>query len=526
MKILFSYSIIIMLLSIALYAVPGTITYQGKLTVRNKPAEGTFTMSFAIFNSETGGTRLWPSSGYENHSVEVSKGIYTAYLGAGSPPIPITSDVFKDNEAWIEIVVSGTAMPRTKIHTVPYAFQSDAITGVTPGAVAPGKPVVVDANKDVSGFRNVTIGTADNKYTLPNTRGAALQVLTSGSDGSTLWQDITGVLTEFRGNNIGDILVWNGTNWEPSSYRIWYRDSDGDGFGDRFKPFYYYQQLQGFVDNANDCNDDSPLAHNSAEEVCDGVDNDCDGTIDEGCRIYYLDNDGDGYGNPLVTISSTSKPDNYVENNQDCNDQDPTINPSATEIPDNGIDENCDGCGDESAVHGVGVVERVVEAAVEEFRDDEEEDEPEDDPRLGTRLQPRLSHDIADVGDDDESHQHDQAEQVLDEQEGVVVCPGEGEARADPLRDDLQRAEGDDDEAPEDEEVDDPHSLLEELLLAEDQGDKAGRPRDRTVPPGFRPTQHDEPHAPGEGVGEESQREDQDRYEDGARDGQDFCPGP
>ncbi len=78
-------------------------------------------------------------------------------------------------------------------------------------------------------------------------------------------------------------------------------------------------------------------------EVCDSLDNNCDGQVDEGVlTTYYLDNDGDGFGG-ATTSPACNLPAGYAAMGGDCNDNDPNINPrpSTVELCD-GIDNNCD----------------------------------------------------------------------------------------------------------------------------------------------------------------------------------------
>jgi hypothetical protein len=126
----------------------------------------------------------------------------------------------------------------------------------------------------------------------------------------------------------------------------YYRDADGDTYGDPGDSTTATSQPAGYVANAGDCNDTNGAINPGATEICNGVDDNCDGTVDEGCATYYRDADGDTYGDPGDSITATSQPAGYVANAGDCDDTDANVNPGATEIC-NGIDDNCDGNIDE-----------------------------------------------------------------------------------------------------------------------------------------------------------------------------------
>ncbi|MEM7162200.1 MAG: MopE-related protein [Bacteroidota bacterium] len=129
---------------------------------------------------------------------------------------------------------------------------------------------------------------------------------------------------------------------------IWFADNDGDGFGTTSSPLLACVQPAGYVSNTLDCDDSNPNVFFGNTEICDGIDNNCDGLIDEGLSnlTWYLDNDGDGYGDDSNTITNCLAPIGYIAIGGDCNDSDSSINPDAIELCD-GIDNNCDGQIDE-----------------------------------------------------------------------------------------------------------------------------------------------------------------------------------
>lgn len=99
---------------------------------------------------------------------------------------------------------------------------------------------------------------------------------------------------------------------------------------------------------STDCDDTNASVFPDAPELCDGVDNDCDGYTDDADSVvvnpntYYQDTDGDGYGVSSVTAQSCSPQPGYAALAGDCDPADPRVHPGATEVCDN-KDDNCDG---------------------------------------------------------------------------------------------------------------------------------------------------------------------------------------
>ena len=131
----------------------------------------------------------------------------------------------------------------------------------------------------------------------------------------------------------------------------WFEDADGDGYGaEQGDSKDACEQPEGYVENNDDCDDEKKKVHPDATELCNEIDDDCDGDVDEDAQsvTWYLDNDGDGFGDPGETVDSCEEVAGYVENGDDCDDNDGDINPDADEVC-NDLDDDCNGKVDDGA---------------------------------------------------------------------------------------------------------------------------------------------------------------------------------
>ena len=118
------------------------------------------------------------------------------------------------------------------------------------------------------------------------------------------------------------------------------KDNDCDGTVDEEED----ADGDGVSNCGGDCDDADAAVHPGAPEACNGLDDDCDGDVDEGLPLqtYYPDADGDGFGDPDgAPLSHCDEPAGYTMDASDCDDGDSTVYPDAPEVCD-GLDNDCD----------------------------------------------------------------------------------------------------------------------------------------------------------------------------------------
>ncbi len=147
---------------------------------------------------------------------------------------------------------------------------------------------------------------------------------------SRIWGGIHPPMDDIPGRYIGDDISQEAFAF---SEELFYNDADNDGF-------YSY----------NDCNDFDASVNPLAAELCDGLDNNCNGLADDGLTMntYFADGDNDGFGIGSVSTNSceATAPAGYSDNSADCDDTNASVNPAAAEICDD-ADNNCNAQTDE-----------------------------------------------------------------------------------------------------------------------------------------------------------------------------------
>ena len=178
--------VMVMILAIILgtspvFAVPGLINYQGKLTDSGgNPLDGVFSMTFLLYSASSDGSSLWN----ETQSVSVTDGIYSIELGSVSP---FPAGLFDNAALYLEVVIGDeTLSPRQPLTSTAFAMKAadaDTLDGrhasafmnaggdTMAGDLAVDGAVAVNDNLSVSGtstLQAVTIGTPSTQSSNSN----------------------------------------------------------------------------------------------------------------------------------------------------------------------------------------------------------------------------------------------------------------------------------------------------------------------------------------------------------------------
>ena len=140
----------------------------------------------------------------------------------------------------------------------------------------------------------------------------------------------------------------------PSEQELRYLDGDGDGFGRATVSANVCAAPSGYVASSTDCDDAAAATYPGATELCDKVDNDCDGVVPPSEQeLRYRDVDGDGDGDATVSANVCAAPISYVVPGTDCDDADPKRSSFLPELPGDAIDNDCDGVDAVPLTYGV-----------------------------------------------------------------------------------------------------------------------------------------------------------------------------
>jgi hypothetical protein len=283
---------------------------------------------------------------------------YTMSVGASTGAFGIAVDFYAGVNPRIYATVSsasgtqvlyfddnGTATPTLNIISTLLSTTFKAYRGV---AFAPCTPSTWFADADGDGYGNVsaTLSYCTQPYGYVANSTDCNDALAAVNPGAT-------ELCNSADDNC------SGAADEGLTFSNYYVDADGDGYGIGTATNACASPGAGYATANGDCDDVMVGVNPGAAEICNGWDDDCDSSIDEGIPTitYYNDADGDGYGAglPTTTCSVLSAP--FVSNNTDCDDSNIAINTAATELCSNSIDDNCNGTINESCGSELGVGE-------------------------------------------------------------------------------------------------------------------------------------------------------------------------
>jgi Putative metal-binding motif/Secretion system C-terminal sorting domain/Ig-like domain CHU_C associated len=225
---------------------------------------------------------------------------------------------------------------------------SNIVTLSVTANVTPSVSIATTANSICSGTSVTFTATPTNGGSAPSYQWK-LNGSNVGSNATTYTSTtlangdvVTCVMTANNPCQTVSSVTSNSETMTVTSLVTFYLDDDTDGYGDNSITTTGCTAPSGYVALSGDCNDTDPNINPGEAEICDGVDQDCDGVADDGLSFttYYVDADGDNYGSTSAGSFCANPGAGYSLNNTDCDDANPNVYPNNVEIC-NDADDNC-----------------------------------------------------------------------------------------------------------------------------------------------------------------------------------------
>ncbi len=305
--------------------------------------------------SFTGGTPTWIlRSSLDNFSSDIASGTAITTDKTDTINLPAAFDLV--NQVTFRIYITNMGLGLS-------TWRNDNVTVI--GNVYSIQPQIfyADADGDSYGNSAVTISacTAPVGYVSDDTD---CDDNNNAVNPATVWYE------DLDGDNVGNESSSTVGCIEPSGYVLvsgdcddsdptvtfpvmYYEDNDADGYGVSIGAEFCQDPGFGYVLNNTDCDDSQNTVYPGAPEICDEFDNNCNGQTNEGLQttVYYIDNDGDTYGQGSAGDFCSDPGIGYSLNNTDCDDDNAGAYPGSPEILNNGVDENCDNTDNYMAVN-------------------------------------------------------------------------------------------------------------------------------------------------------------------------------
>lgn len=292
-------------------------------------------------------------SSYSSHTVAGSAKVYLYLFDA--PSNSRTHNIYKVTSPWTEAEITWNTQPTA----------SETLSSSTETGKSNDFWISWDVTSDVQSFLN---GTTNNSWVIKDSNE-------NSSDSSTLSKYVSkeesGATDPYMVMTYSCDSGWSGTYCDQTTCgdgiivgdevcddsntndgdgcsatcqteSTYYYDSDNDGYGNNTNTVKAVSPPQGYVSDNTDCDDTKKAVNHGATEICNNIDDDCDGLVNEGVLLtFYKDTDGDGYySNP---VQACEPPDEGYATGVNKIDNCPDIaNEDQSDADSDGVGDACD----------------------------------------------------------------------------------------------------------------------------------------------------------------------------------------